>query len=92
MSNAATIAAAAAVVIVVVDIWAVPYVIELQLKLSNLNVLLRKFVLQSPQLVLLPEEHPQELQSTTYRFTHTHTYIYINTSQQGTVLAKLSFQ
>lgn len=85
MSNAATVAAA---VVIVVDIWAVPYVIELQLKLSNLNVLLRKFVLQSPQLFLLPEEHPQELQSKTYRVTHTN----INTSQPETVLAKLSFQ
>lgn len=74
MSNAATIAAAV-VVIVVADIWAVPYVIELQLKLSNLNVLLRKFVLQSPQLFLLPKEHLQELQSKMHRVTHT----YINT-------------
>lgn len=67
MSNAATIATA---VVIVVDIWAVPYVIELQLKLSNLNVFLCKFVLQSPQLFLLPEEHPQELQSKTYKVTH----------------------
>lgn len=57
VSNAATIA----VVIVVVDVRAVPDVIELQLQLSNLNVLLCEFVLQSTQLLLLSEEHPQEL-------------------------------
>ncbi len=72
MSNAATIATA---VVIVVDIWAVPYVIELQLKLSNLNVLLCKFILQSPQLFLLPEEHPQELQSQTYKFTHKYKHL-----------------
>lgn len=40
MSNAATIA-----VIIVVDVWVVSYVIELQLKLSDLNVFLSELVL-----------------------------------------------
>lgn len=38
-SNAATIA------VIVVDVWAVSYVIELQLKLSDLNVLLSEVIL-----------------------------------------------
>lgn len=41
----------------------VPQVVQLQLQLSNFNVLLGKFILQPPQLVLLSEEHPQELPS-----------------------------
>lgn len=40
MSNAATIA-----VVIIVDVWAVSYVIELQLKLSDLNVLMSEFIL-----------------------------------------------
>lgn len=38
-------------------------VVELQLQLADSHVLGGQLVLQPPQLVLLPEEHPQELQA-----------------------------
>lgn len=48
-------------IVIVVDVRTVSQVVQLQLQLSYFNVLLRKLVFQPPQLVLLPEEHPQEL-------------------------------
>lgn len=37
-------------------------VVELQLQLTYPHVLGGQLLLQPPQLILLPEEHPQELQ------------------------------
>lgn len=44
-------------------VWAgVLQVVELQLQLAYSHVLGGQLILQPPQLVLLPEEHPQELE------------------------------
>lgn len=44
-------------------VWAgVLQVVELQLQLAYSHVLRGQLVLQPPQFVLLPEEHPQELE------------------------------
>lgn len=44
-------------------VWAdVLQVVELQLQLAYSHVLGGQLILQPPQFVLLPEEHPQELE------------------------------
>lgn len=43
-------------------------VVEFQLQLAYSHVLGGQLLLQPPQLVLLPEEHPQELREDNYRY------------------------
>lgn len=45
-------------------------VVELQLQLTYSHVLGGQLLLQPPQLILLPEEHPQELRGEKQQLTH----------------------